>query len=77
MRKATRITEAMLLEDLKAEISRDSLRATARRLGFTPQFLCDVIYERRAISERLAGAMGYRRVVIFERKKTGTVSANG
>ena len=41
--------------------------AWARENGISPQFVCDVLQGRKAPSERLARALGYRRVVSFER----------
>ena len=44
-----------------------SQQAWARENGISPQFVCDVLQGRRAPSDRLARALGYRRVVQFER----------
>lgn len=44
-----------------------SQQAWARENGVSPQFVCDVLQGRRAPTERLARALGYRRVVSFER----------
>jgi hypothetical protein len=46
-----------------------SQQAWARENGISPQFVCDVLQGRRAPSDRLARALGYRRVVSFERIK--------
>jgi len=37
----------------------------ARQLGFTPQYLCDVLKNKRPVSENLALAMGYKRLIVF------------
>ena len=47
-----------------------SQQAWARENGISPQFVCDVLQGRRAPTERLARALGYRRVVSFERITT-------
>jgi hypothetical protein len=68
MAKISRKTETDLLEELKLSVDRKrGLSNTAERLGFTPQFISDIIYGRRTISPKLAERMGYRRVVEFER----------
>ena len=68
MRK--RKTEAELLNELKAATEkRRGLTDAAQRYGFTIQFISDVVYGRRGISEKLAEKMGYRRVVEYERVK--------
>jgi hypothetical protein len=66
MRK--RRTEADLLNELKTTASKKrGLTEIAERTGFTVQFISDVIYGRRGITENLAASMGYRRVVEYER----------
>lgn len=44
-----------------------SQKAWAQENGISPQFVCDVLQGRRAPTDRLARALGYRRVVSFER----------
>ncbi len=67
MRK-TRKPESQLVGELKARTDRKfGLTVTAKELGFTPQFVLDVVKGRRAVTVKLAAAMGYRRVVEFER----------
>lgn len=63
-----RKTGTVLVGELKAACRRDGLSATARRFHFTVQFISDVVHGRRPVSARLAGAMGYRRVVEYERE---------
>lgn len=67
MRK-TRKSESHLINELKVRTDRKfGLTTTAKELGFTPQFILDVVKGRRSVSDRLAKAMGYSRIVIFER----------
>lgn len=47
-----------------------SQQAWAHENGISPQFVCDVLQGRRAPTERLARALGYRRVVSFKRIRT-------
>ena len=78
MGKRTRISDAELLDRLRAAgAARGGSAALARRLGFTPQFISDVINGRRTISPRLALAMGYRQVVEFEPLENKVESLNG
>jgi plasmid maintenance system antidote protein VapI len=68
MRKINRKTEAELLEELKRSADQKrGLTNTAEKLGFTIQFISDVVNQRRPVSERLAQRMGYRRVIEFEK----------
>ena len=68
MRKVARKTEADLLDELKRSVDhKRGLTNTAERLGFTIQFISDVVNGRRPVSGKLAERMGYRRVVEFER----------
>ena len=71
-------SDERLLAELRSETSEAGLRATATRLQFTPQFILDVVKGRRQLSSRLAEAMGYRRVVLYERlTKQSSSSLNG
>lgn len=46
-----------------------SQAAWAAENGISPQFVCDVLQGRRAPTERLARALGYKRIVSFVRIK--------
>ena len=60
------IAEGELRRELEAAIEKaGSQRAFAKKLGFSEQFICDVMKGRREISDNLASALGYRRVVMF------------
>lgn len=37
----------------------------AQRLGISPQYLCDVLHGRRALSGRVAKRLGYERVIRY------------
>ena len=43
--------------------------AAAKELGFSPQFINDVLGNRRGLTNALAGSLGFRRVTYFVRKK--------
>lgn len=53
------------LED--AIVAAGSAQAWAAANGISPQFVCNVRQGRRAPTDRLARALGWRRVVSFER----------
>ena len=68
MRNRKRKTAEDLLDELKVAVGRRrGLADTAERLGFSSQYLCDVVYERRPISKELAEKMGYERIIEFEK----------
>ncbi len=43
--------------------------AAAKELGFTPQFINDVLNGRRGMTDNLADSLGFRRVTFFVKKK--------
>lgn len=47
-----------VLMELARECKRTSQRATAKRLGFSDAFICDVLNGRREITDNLAAKMG-------------------
>lgn len=66
--KQIRKPESHLITELKNLTERKfGLKKTATELGFTPQFIWDVVNGKRGMTENLANAMGYRRVVEYER----------
>lgn len=76
--KVERISEDRLVLELRREAQQPGgMAAAARRLGFAPPFIGDVLHGRRPVSDRLAAALGWpRRRVYFERDKTETGSAD-
>lgn len=42
-----------------------SQKAAAKKLGFTPSFINDVLQGRREMTEALAAKLGYKRVVTY------------
>ena len=47
-------------------------KEVARRLGFSPQFINDVVGGRRAVTDALAESLGFRRVSYFVKKHDET-----
>ena len=62
-------TEAEIVEMLRRECERDTQRLWAEANGFSQQFICDVLKGRRYVTEKLADALGFRRIVMFEEKQ--------
>jgi hypothetical protein len=63
-----RLKETHIVEELRSLTDRKrGLVSTASDLGFTPQYIHQVVNGHRGVSERLAEAMGYRRVIEYER----------
>jgi plasmid maintenance system antidote protein VapI len=49
-----------------------SQKAAAKKLGFTPSFINDVLQGRREMTEALAAKLGFKRVVTYvPRSKKG------
>jgi hypothetical protein len=67
MSRRQRKTEEDLLAELACHVEKDGGKMTASSLGFTPPFIWDVIHRRRGMTEKLSKALGYRRIVEFER----------
>lgn len=44
-----------------------SQKAVAARLGFSPQFIHDVLAGRRRVTDTLAALMGYERLVVYRK----------
>ena len=60
-------TSAALTERIRVEIAHaGSQDAAAKRLGISPQYLCDVLRGRREPGKKLLDALGYRRLVVYE-----------
>lgn len=53
-------TEGEVLNALRIAVSRSNQVSVAKSLGFSPQFLSDVLGERRPVTRELASSMGYR-----------------
>ena len=58
-------SEGKIRKILKEQLQkRGDQKALAARLGFTPQFLNDVVNGRRGVSKELAESMGYRKLPV-------------
>lgn len=55
-------TEAQLIQELRRESEQLSQKATARRLGISTAYICDLLHGRREISTAVALKMGYEQV---------------
>ena len=61
------MTETDLIDRLKLEAEQESRSAVARRYRFSLTYIANVLDGRTPPSARLAEAMGFKRVVRFER----------
>lgn len=60
------LREHELLLALRGEVERQATnKQAAERLGVSAQYLGDVLHGRRAISAKLAHALGYERQALF------------
>lgn len=61
-------TEAQLIDELRGRVTISFRQIDlAQELGITPQYLHDILKGLRPLSDRVAGAMGYERVVRFNK----------
>ena len=66
MEMRTLKTESDVLADLHGRVKQFGRQSVvARELGFTPQYICDVLKGNRPVSTQLAKALGYERMVVF------------
>lgn len=63
------IEESEVIKQIGQLAAASSQKAVAKELKVHPQVICDVLQGRRNISQRLASALGYRRVFGFVPKK--------
>ena len=59
-------TEFEVVSILRKRCDASTQKDVARQLGISPQYLCDLLAERRPITEEVALKMGFERVVIFK-----------
>lgn len=65
-------TEGEVLNSLRDRLSTrqgTTQKEVAQKLGFSPQFLNDVLSGRRDLTERLADSLGFRYVSYYVRKR--------
>lgn len=61
-------TEKELINILKQSISSNQTqKEIAKQIGVSPQYLHDILWERRKISEDVAKALGFEKVIMFKR----------
>ena len=68
------MTEADLLTEFRQLFSwhgdkRLTAKEWAKSNGFSQAYVSDILHGKRGFSDRFAEAMGYRRIVTFERLK--------
>ncbi len=61
-----------IIAELRRRIDAEgSQKAVAKLMGFSPQFIGDVLKGRRAVTTALAGALGFKRVDVWVKVNTG------
>lgn len=60
------VDETMMRFKLAALCDASSQKDVARRFGFSPQFIHDVLAGRRHVTGTLAALMGYQRHVVYQ-----------
>lgn len=60
-------TVSDVLEELRKAVKSKTQKSVSVQLGFTPQFINDVVRGRREVSAELAKSLGYERKVYFVR----------
>lgn len=61
-----KVSKAEMLEIIRKDVEKTTLRKTAKRIGVTPAYLSDILRERRDISQTVAGLYGFERQAIKE-----------
>lgn len=61
-------TDAELLSILRKRTYALTQKQVSAEIGFTPQFINDVLAERRPITEKLAAALGFTKLATRYRK---------
>ena len=57
-----------VMAELRSRVAASTQRAVATDLGVSFQHLNDLLNGRRAMSERIAEAMGYERKIVFRKR---------
>jgi transcriptional regulator with XRE-family HTH domain len=55
-----------VLKVIRQETDSTSIRQTAKRLGISPAYLSDVLLGNRGVSENIAAAFGFKRIITSE-----------
>ena len=63
------LTEADIVERLRALCAGRLARDVAAELGVSPQYLTDVVHGRRPPAEKIASALGYDRKTLFVKRE--------
>ena len=60
------ILEGTLIKILKGRIAKSNQRQVAKELDISPQYLNDIIKQRRFVSAKVAQGLGFKRIVIYK-----------
>ena len=68
MNTSTLLTKAQLLELVRSAVeAAGTQKALAERYGISEQYLTDVLRGRREPGEKLLSALGYERVILYQK----------
>lgn len=60
-------TETQMIDELTRLADRYTRQGLAKQMGISAPYLTDLLKGRRAINDRIAAMLGYRRIVLFEK----------
>lgn len=63
-------SEKEVLQELRQIVALSTQKEVAEKYGLSQQFICDVLKNRRSVTPELAKAMGYVRVIKFEKRRS-------
>lgn len=70
MSEEVALNEKEILQELRQTVALSTQKAVAEKYGVSQQFICDVLKNRRSVTDDLAKAMGYTKVIRFERRRS-------
>lgn len=75
------MTEDEVYERFRAAVKTEGVRGFARRVGFTPSYISDMMHERRALSDRVLASINVVRtvstIVIYHDNQTDSGAHSG
>jgi plasmid maintenance system antidote protein VapI len=56
-----------IIKEIHKFCNKKSYKEAAQQMGISPQYLCDILLGRRAISEKVAAFFGYKKVIKWKK----------
>lgn len=57
----------IVLKTIQAKVTRTSQREVAIEMGVSPQYISDILAGRRAVSEAVAGKLGFEKSCVWKK----------